>query len=93
LGWVGILSGMKQGHFIHSGFKISTELIILRLDRAPFVLFAFLTTADHINFATCRCYDSNCLYLCRIYSSLAHEELKTLKSCVDGISELVLISR
>ena len=87
------INSMKQGHFIHSGFKISTELIILGLDRAPFLLFAFLTTADHINFATCRCYDSSCLYLCRIHSGLAHEELKTLKSCVDDTSERVLISR
>jgi len=28
------------------------------------------------------CYDLSCFYLCRIYSGLAHEELKALKSCV-----------
>ena len=27
-------------------------------------------------------YDSSCFYLCKIYYGLAHDELKTIKSCV-----------
>lgn len=52
------------------------------MNRAPLLLFAFQTTADYIKVASFICYALSCFYLCRIYSGLAHEKLKTLKSCV-----------
>ena len=52
------------------------------MNRAPLLLFAFQTTTDYIKVASFICYALSCFYLCRIYSGLAHEKLKTLKSCV-----------
>ena len=84
-------------NFLQSGFEISEDLIyklILGLDSTPFLLFAFLISALYVYILidlVCVCYSYTylnllwllrCLDLCRIYSGLARDELKTLKSCV-----------